>query len=96
MVTVHPGMFMVAALESQVDPHEEQHPSGLIVKHDSVESNSVKRAVIIEVNDDEAGHPTPEFLKPGTIIYYQKEWAKIGDTLIIRRSDIIAWEEGDR
>lgn len=75
-MSVEPAPWHIAVTPSEVDPHEEQRPTGLIVQHAHDHSegcpNALKRGVIMalgqKVNDNEASWD----LKVGDVIFYHR------------------------
>lgn len=75
MNNVKPAPWLIAVTPSEVDPHEEQRNSGLLVKHDHDHSescsNRMKRGVITalgsKVTNPESGL---EDLAVGDVIFY--------------------------
>lgn len=99
-MTVTPAPWYITVAPSEVDPHEEERPTGLIVHHahdhaDHCE-NKLKRGVILAVgslvNRDDTGFN----LEVGDVVYYHRGVTLRGDEYVYPSYDnLIAYEKGD-
>lgn len=74
IATPHP--WLIAVQPSMDDPHEEQHDSGLIVKHDHDHGhdcpNALKRGVVMAVGSKINSTETGLDLDVGDVIFYHR------------------------
>lgn len=95
-----PGPWHIAVQPSEVDPHEEQRPTGLIVTHAHDHSadcpNAIKRGVIVEMGE----YVTADEHLPyevGDVIFYHQGVTLQGLEYVypFGYTNIIAWEKRD-
>lgn len=95
MATVHPVAFSIAVIPSEVDPSEEQRPSGLLVKQHAPKDKRLSRGVIAEMGDAMHKHFDYELgFDVGDVVYYRNHW-EISDVHIVNYNDIVAWESNE-
>lgn len=91
MTHIKPAAYRLSVMPSPVDPSEEQHASGLIVKREKDKENPTIRGVVNEVGGDWGDDWK---IEAGDAVYY-KEYDAIGEIHIVRHGNVIAFEKSD-
>ena len=95
MHRLRPHWGHVTVLESPVD--EEQRASGLIVPlNHQRHGEALQRGIVLHCSEyDQWGRPHEEddghgLLEQGTVVYF-REGHRVGDVIVVNRSDVLAY-----
>lgn len=98
--TVTPAPWYLAVAPSEVDPHEEERPTGLIVQHAHDHSdqcaNKLKQGVVLAVGSLVNSSVSGFDLEPGDVIFYHHGTTLRGTEYVYPSyENLIAFEKRD-